>query len=105
MSKDNESKNDDQKQTPGGSMKYYKSAIAGLSLQLNEPDNDDRAQIDVDELKFVPVRFFDEKAGEHYQLGFLATDDEYAQEVFEEDPNVTEIQKSEYDKAMKPSEE
>lgn len=105
MSKDNDNKNDDQKQTTGAVVKYYKSTIAGLSLQLNEPDNDDRAEIGIDEAKFVPVRFFDEKAGEHYQLGFLATDDEYAQDLLEEDPHVTEIQKSEYDKALPLSEE
>lgn len=97
------SKNDDKDNEPKfspGSMKYFKSTISGLAIQLNEPDNDDRTDIGVDEVKFVPVRFFDEARGEHYELGFLATDDEYAQEILAEDSNVTEINKSEYDKAL-----
>ncbi len=97
--------NDQNQSSSSKSMKYFKSTIAGLSIQINEPDNDDRADIGIDEAKFTPVRFRDEQAGEYYYLGFLATDDEYVHEVLADDPNVTEIKKSEYDKALPTSEE
>jgi hypothetical protein len=88
------------KQNDGNSMKYYKSQISGLAISVSDPDPDDRRTVGVDEVQFKPVQFFDEKRGERYSLGFLATDDDIVQQLLEEDSNVVEIKKDEYDKAF-----
>lgn len=91
------------KSSDDSSLKFYKSSIAGLSVSLGTSDPEDRTTVGVDEVKFKPVSFFDEKRGEHYQLGFLATADSYVQEVLDEDPNVVEIKQAEYDEAVQPA--
>ena len=87
---DNESFNSD--------TKFYESVIAGLSVQVGDsPERDEQPEL----VRFTPYEFFDEEKGEQYVKGYLATDEKDAIEVLSEDPNVSEISKEDYEKAVK----
>lgn len=68
--------------------RFFKSKIAGLSIQYGDEPERDEAPTTV---RFTPFEFFDEKRGERYTVGFLATEEPDALEVLAEDPNVEEI--------------
>lgn len=82
-----------------GDTRYFKTSIPGLSLSLSE--SDDRSEVGVDEVRFEPYQLWNEKKGEHYKIGLLATDEPEVTELLEEDSNVVEIEKDEYDELVK----
>ena len=88
----------DDKQEFSKDTKFYKSNIVGLSVQIGDtPEAGEEQQT----VRFKPMRFFDERAGNHYVVGYLATDEQDAIEVLEDDVNAESIDKAEYEKAMK----
>jgi hypothetical protein len=80
----------------GSDFKFYKSSLAGLSVRIgDEPERSEQPT----KVRFVPYSEFDEAKGEHNTVGYLATDEQDAIEVLADDPNVTEIEESEYREA------
>lgn len=86
-----------------GEQRYYRSSIPGLAVSLSE--SDDRSEVGVDEVRFKPFQLWDEKKGEHYKVGLLATDEPEVIEVLEEDSNVVEIEQDEYEKLIEAGKE
>ncbi len=78
--------------------RFFKSAIAGLAVALSE--SDDRGEVGVEEVRFEPYEIWNEKRGEHYRIGLLATDDDNAIQVLEDDPNVEEIDEDAYNQTV-----
>lgn len=84
---------DDKKQEFTKDTKFFKSRIAGLAIQIgDEPDRDEQPSV----VRFTPYEFRDEKRGENYTVGYLATEEQDALEVLADDPNVTEVDEKEY---------
>lgn len=79
--------------------RFYKSSIPGLAVALPPLDEEDRSELH-QEVKFTPYNFFDEKKGDHFQLGLLATDEFEVLEVLADDPNVEEISEEEYQQLL-----
>lgn len=77
-------------------MKYYCcKLLPGLSIQIgDEPGREDRPS----EVRFVPYQDKD-KNGDAIRVGYLATDEQDAQEILEDDPNVEEITSQDFEKA------
>ena len=91
----NDFQNQDEESEREG-LHYFKSQVAGLSIQIgDEPARDEQPNT----VRFTPYEFFNEKRGEHYSVGFLATDEPDALEVLADDANVEEISKEDYEKA------
>ena len=82
----------------GADFKFYKSEIAGLGVRIAEPE--DRSEVGIEKVRFVPYEFRDEKKGENYRIGLLATEEPEAIEVLVDDPNVVEIEQAEYEKLV-----
>lgn len=83
-------------ETFGSGFKFFESQLPGLSVQIgDEPDRDEQPNL----VRFTPYEFFDEAKGDHYSLGYLATDEQDAIEVLSDDFNVKEITEDEYRKA------
>lgn len=78
---------------------FYKSVVAGLAVALPALDPEDRSELH-QEVKFTPYTFFDEKKGERYQLGLLATEEPDVLDVLTDDPNVEEISEEEYQQLL-----
>lgn len=77
----------------GKDTKFFKSTVAGLSVQIGEePDRDEQPTT----VRFVPYEFFDEEKGDHYVVGYLATDEQDAIEILADDVNVEEIDEKEF---------
>jgi hypothetical protein len=77
-------------------VKYYKSNIAGLSVEIGAPDYD-KGEVAPKQVRFQPYR--EKVFGDSVKVGYLSTDNVAAQKKLENDPNVAEIQQAEYDKA------
>lgn len=93
-----ESGEDDREFTPDTA--FFRSTIPGLSIQFgDEPERDEQPQ----EVRFVSYEQFDAARGEHYRVGYLATDEADAIEVLQEDLNVTEIDEADYRAATNPN--
>lgn len=91
----NDFQNQDEESEREG-LHYFKSQVAGLSIQIgDEPARDEQPST----VRFTPYEFFNEERGEHYTVGFLATDEQDALEVLADDANVEEISKEDYEKA------
>lgn len=82
---------------PSADMKYYRSPnLAGLSVQIgDEPDRTEQPT----EVRFSPYEERDKKTGDLKRVGYLATDEQDAQEILGDDPNVQEITETEYREA------
>lgn len=77
---------------------YYKCLnIPGLSIPLGDEEAPSGA--DLKEVRFQPYEAFDEEKGEHYRVGFLATNEPDVQEILADDANVEEISEEEYKEA------
>lgn len=93
--KDDEDTEQEQKSF-GSDFKFFESTLPGLGVRIgDEPARDEQPQ----KVRFVPYEFFDEEKGDHYSLGYLATDEQDAIEVLSDDPNVKEITEDEYREA------
>lgn len=79
-----------------GEKRFFKSTIPGLAISLSE--SEDRSEVGVDEVRFQPYQLWNEKKGEHYKIGLLATSEPEAIEVLDEDTNVVEIDEDEFNK-------
>lgn len=87
------SDDEDQKQEFTKDTKFFKSSIAGLAIQIgDEPSREEQPSV----VRFTPYEFRDEKRGENYTVGYLATEEQDALEVLADDPNVTEIDEKEF---------
>lgn len=77
-------------------MKYYRSkGLPGLSIQIgDEPGREDQPT----EVRFTPYQEKD-KNDDAIRVGYLATDEQDAQEILSDDPNVEEISKEDFEKA------
>lgn len=72
---------------------YYRSKLSGLSVIVGGATSDNP------EPQYVRFNAFLEKeAGDPIKVGYLATDNEIAIERLAQDPNVEEIDQSEYKK-------
>ena len=71
---------------------FFESIIPGLSIPYGEPEPEQMQ----DHEQFVPYEFWDEQKGEHYRLGYLATEQEDVQEILSEDMNVKKISQDEF---------
>lgn len=78
------------------SVKYYRSSISGLSVEIAPPDTS-KGEVAPQTVRFAPYR--EKEFGDVTKVGYLATDNPVAQGKLENDPNVTEIEQEEYDKA------
>jgi hypothetical protein len=77
--------------------RFYKSKIAGLTINIGDtPERDEQHEF----VRFTPYEFFDEAKGDHYIVGYLATDEQDAIEVLADDINVEEIKQEEYQKVV-----
>lgn len=77
----------------GEGTKFYKSVLAGLSVQIGDsPERDEQPNM----VRFQPYEFRDEARGENYTVGYLATDEPDAQEILDDDGNVEEITEKQY---------
>ena len=85
--------NPDDQEGFGDGTCFYKSSIAGLSIPVGDPEDNGGVQLHV---SFQPYEVFDEKIGERYRVGYLATDEQDVQEVLADDINVEEISEEEY---------
>lgn len=74
-------------------VKYYRSTLPGLSVAVEEPEQ--RSDL-LNEIHFQPVEHWNEQLGDHYKLGYLATDEPNAIEILADDQNVTEITWEQY---------
>lgn len=74
--------------------KYYRSPIAGLSVQVGEPLD---GQVAPQTVRFQPYEYTSE-VGEKLLFGYLETDNKRAIEVLDDDFNATEIDADEYKK-------
>lgn len=93
---DDESNDKPDSQEFGSDFLFFKSLIPGLSIQIGDtPERDQQP----DYVRFTAYEFFDEKKGEHFSVGYLATDETDAIEVMADDPNVEEINEAEYREA------
>lgn len=101
MAKKDDNQQDEQQDNTeqfGADFLFYKSSVAGLGVALPAEDPEDRSELHR-EVRFVPYEVFDEKTGEHYRVGYLATDDPDAQELLSEDLNVEQIDEEQYKEA------
>lgn len=72
-------------------MKYYRSAIAGLKIEVGPPVSGDVAP------QTVSFDVYQEKyQGDNIKVGYLATDNSVAQKVLKNDINVEEIDEDEF---------
>lgn len=75
--------------------KYFRSSIAGLEVVIGQPDRD-LGEVAPKTVRFVPYR--EKEFGDVVKVGYLSTDDTVALKKLLNDPNVTEIEKDEFDK-------
>lgn len=86
---------DEPEEVFGDGFHFYKSRLAGLSVQIGDtPERDEQPTT----VRFQPFEFHDEAKGEDYNIGFLATDEQDAIEILADDVNVEEIDEDEYRK-------
>lgn len=78
------------------SLKYYRSSISGLSVEVAPPD-ESKGEVAPQAVRFAPYR--EKEFGDVTKVGYLATDNAVAQAKLENDPNVTEIDQDEFEKA------
>lgn len=91
----NDFQNQEEEQSFGEGYRFYKSTtLPGLSVQIGDSPTGQQDQ--PQHVQFTPHEFFDEEKGDHYKVGYLATDEQDAIEVLADDTNVTEISESEY---------
>lgn len=77
-------------------VKYYRSGVAGLEVVVAPPD-ESKGEVAPQTVRFAPYR--EKEFGDVTKVGYLATDNAVAISKLEGDPNVTEIDQDEYDKA------
>lgn len=77
-------------------VKYYRSSISGLSVEVAPPD-ESKGEVAPQTVRFAPYR--EKEFGDVTKVGYLATDNKVAQKKLANDPNVTEIDEDEYNKA------
>lgn len=76
--------------------KYYRSEIARLKVQVDQPDTENGEVAP----KYVQFDGYQERwDGDKVNVGYLETDNEMAQLILEEDHNVMEIDKDAFNKA------
>jgi hypothetical protein len=75
---------------------YYRSGIAGLEVVVGPPD-EDKGEVAPQTVRFAPYR--EKEFGDVTKVGYLATDNAKAVKALESDPDVTEIDQDEFDKA------
>ena len=79
----------------GSETKFFKClTLPGLSVQIGDSPTGQQDQ--PQHVRFTPFEFFDEEKGDHYRVGYLATDEQDAIEVLADDPNVIEITQAEF---------
>lgn len=93
--------NENTEQSFSKDTKFFKSVIAGLSVEVGKtPKQHEEQQV----VRFSPRKFFDKRTREHFTEGYLATDNADAIRKLADDVNVEEIKQSEYTTAIENSE-
>lgn len=83
---------------PGKGAKYFKSFYSGQSESINKKDENGTMVTEIIARFFPYAETFQ---GDTVSRGYLATSDKRLFERFEADPNIEELTKAEYDKAVK----
>jgi ethanolamine utilization protein EutQ (cupin superfamily) len=78
------------------SVKYYKSAISGLSVVIGQPDRE-KGEVAPKTVRFTP--YLEKENGDSVKVGYLQTEDTTVQGILKHDSNVVAIEKDEFDKA------
>jgi hypothetical protein len=78
------------------STRFFKTAIAALKVNVGAPPD---GSLDHNYVRFTPIH--QKWEGEPTKFGYLATDNKRAIEILSDDPNVVEIQGSEYDEILR----
>lgn len=76
--------------------KYYRSSISGLEVVVGQADAS-KGEVAPQTVRFAPYR--EKEFGDVTKVGYLATDNAKAIKALKDDPNVTEIDQDEFDKA------
>lgn len=80
-------------------MKYFRTNIAGLSVEIDSPDRQ-KGEVAPKVIRFK--QYVERVNGDQCRVGYLATDNDVAIKKLSSDYNVSEISKDEFEKATDP---